>query len=529
MRSKTTTFILISILLLSIVLRFYKLSTNFIFKDDQSEDLFRLEEISTIFKSGKFQYLPTKVEAGTDLSRENQGVGDYMVYSGAFYFYALLPLAVVSQFNPVWLTVFFAILNLISIIPMYLVGKILFNKKVGLFAAILFSTSYWMNAFSRVIWNASPVPFLVSISLWLMLLIKKGNTKIWPFFLFSLGALTQVHNSGYYYCLLFIVLSVVLRLPRPKLFLHWILSIILFLIPMIPSILYEILTGFKFVPQVFHSLFFLSNGYPINIAEVFSKFWDFWSSSINPWQFSSYLGDVYGTLGKTIQILFVVLSLSFIFFGIFSMRNVKNAKKIFSVFFVGILVLPLVLKIYYQDNHIQGMVLWGATFSLIGALPFVFLWQASLLDYIWNKNRLGRLISILILSLVAGLNILAVITNIWNKGDPIFNYGDKVLIVEALKKDVGNNKYSFDIIDKYADGREFLYLFDYNNMSRPSLFNGEAFVGSSLIKYDLPGGKPEIIYVIVTQENWGSFVVGNDGSLIAQIGNMRLYRQIFNQ
>ncbi len=250
-KNKTAIFVLLGAIIFGLILRFNKLSTNFVFGKDQSEDMYKLAEIASTIKNGQFTNLPLIGEPGTDRTRTQTPNKDYTVYTGVFYFYFLLPVAVAASFNPFLVTTFFAFLNALTIFVVYLAAKELFDRKTGFISAFLFAVSFWPNVFARAIWTPSMMPFFVSLSFYLLILIKKGKTHFWPLFAFFVSALSQIHNSGYFYLVLFIALVLVLKPKLPKTFMGRILPTILFFIPVFPTLVNEFNTGFRFIPQVF--------------------------------------------------------------------------------------------------------------------------------------------------------------------------------------------------------------------------------------------------------------------------------------
>jgi len=166
MNTKIVLPIMLAILFLGIFLRFYKLSTNFIFGMDQSEDMYNLVSIHETLKDGRFSDLPIIGEPGTYKTNENIPISRYPVYSGVFYLYFLLPIAILTSFDPVGLVMFFAAMSAIAIFAIYLVGKELFDNRTGLIAAFLFSTSYFINIYGRTIWTPSLIPCFVVFALY---------------------------------------------------------------------------------------------------------------------------------------------------------------------------------------------------------------------------------------------------------------------------------------------------------------------------------------------------------------------------
>src|SRR6185369_8552687 len=179
---------------------------------------------------------------------------------GVLYFYLLLPVAILFSFSPYYLTSFFAFISLLSVLIVYLVAMELFDEKTGIIAALLFGSSYRINIFARAIWTPSLIPFFVLTLLYILVLIKKKQKiSLWPVFAFLLSAMTQIHNSGYFYAFMFLVIIFIVRPHFPKNIWQRILIAVSFIIPILPTISYEVITGFKLVPSVLSALFFQYN------------------------------------------------------------------------------------------------------------------------------------------------------------------------------------------------------------------------------------------------------------------------------
>lgn len=529
MNRKKAQLFLFGIIILGLLLRLYKINTNFIFGLDQGEDLFKAVSIYETIKSGDFKNLPLKGEAGTFFV-DPASMYKNPVYTGVFYFYFILPAAVLSNFDPVGLTIFFALINAVGIILIYYASKEIDGEVTGLISALLFATLYWMNIFSRAIWTASPVPFFVLVCLVLLLYIKKGKTNLWPLYLFSNSLMTQVHDSGYFYFIVFIVLTFILRPKLPKSWTLWLSSTLLFFIPLLPTILAETSTGYKLGPGVLMSLsyqFGMAYGQVQSPLLFFirfwfdasQKFWEFWASTINPWQYDTFLKDVYKFPGEATGWILTCLS-------VFSLSGFLFAKspyrKMFGAFLALFFVIPVVSKIYYTI-YIKGLIPGGPTFSLIGGMPFVLIIVAIFLSRLIKKSKSWQNLSLLFLASMVFVNVMTVVRNIWQNKDQIYDYSDKYKIVEAIGRDAGEKKYKLTFTDPYDNGYGLLYLFEYQKVRKPVSFSGKTEILTIMKSYQFSGENPEASYVITGQ--FGTDLVDSSWQEILATGRFKVYRK----
>lgn len=91
------------------------------------------------------------------------------------YFYATVPFVKVMGLNVLAVRLPSAIAGIISVGVMYLIGKTLFNKRVGLIASTLFAISPWSLQFSRGGWEVNLALMLLIIGSWLLIISRKKH------------------------------------------------------------------------------------------------------------------------------------------------------------------------------------------------------------------------------------------------------------------------------------------------------------------------------------------------------------------
>jgi len=218
---KKSLWLLILLLVLGAWLRFNRLSELLYFNMDEERDAFIVKRILV---NHHFTLIGGAIPGG--------------IYLGpAFYYLTSLPF-LISKLNPVGLGIAASTLGVFSIWLIFKVGEKLFNYKVGLIAAALFSSSYLMIVYNRHFWPLTPAPIASLLTVFsLYQIIKK---KFLYCFLLA-GALIlgiQSDASNLTLLLLTIICWWVYRLPiRRK---EVILAIILVVFSHLPLVFFDL-------------------------------------------------------------------------------------------------------------------------------------------------------------------------------------------------------------------------------------------------------------------------------------------------
>lgn len=521
MKNKFIYIPLLLIVFLGVFLRFYKLQTNFIFGRDQSEDIYKLVSIYQSFKNKDLKSLPLIGEPATYVMNQSLEHGSYPVYTGVFFLYFILPAALIVSFNPHGLTLFFAVANAFSIFTIYLLGRELVDKKTGLIAAFLFSSSYLMNVYSRAIWTPSLVPLFVILGLYLLVVIKnKAKTSYWPILLFVISGVSQIHDSGYYYLFFFLALILFLRPKPPSSIASITTSLFAFLLPILPTIVYELRTGFRLIPSLMSAFMYQFNASGLMtdviltkiVPDTFFKFWQFWIS-------------VYPNYYRPQNAIFawlVACVMASVLIAVFYMTSV--AKKIFLVFLITFFSVPYFASIYYSDSFLGLMPLSGTTFSVLGAIPILILCLSILLSRLYGRGGFWVILATVFMVSVCFANIKRVQNDIWNNGEHKFDFSEKLEIVEFIGRNVESRKYSLQYKNVQNEGQEFLYLFDYKKIEKPVSFNGTSFVLTAFYKYTLTQGEPEISYSIFNKYDSIESYCTTCGEMVMETESYRVYK-----
>src|SRR3989338_6339332 len=153
--------LLILIIALASFLRLYRIQDYLTFLGDEGRDVLVVYNIL----HGKLTLLgPTA------------SVGGFFL--GPIYYYFIAPFLLVFNYNPVGPAVMVALFGIATVYLIYKFAGEIFNSRVGLISALLYSISPVVIAYSRSSWNPNVMPFF---SLLTLLILYKAfqKDKVW--------------------------------------------------------------------------------------------------------------------------------------------------------------------------------------------------------------------------------------------------------------------------------------------------------------------------------------------------------------
>ena len=184
----TNNWLLITIVLVGIFLRFYKLEGFVTFLGDQGRDAIVVKRILTL------EHFPA-IGAPTSIGQ---------VYLGPFYYYFIAPWLLLFNYQPVGLAFGVAFFSVVGLLINFMVVKELFNKKIALISTIFLTFSSVMIDFSRFSWNPNLLPLFALLTVYFV--IKSLKTNKWYFFALS-GAFLSF-SIQLHYLSLFLILPI---------------------------------------------------------------------------------------------------------------------------------------------------------------------------------------------------------------------------------------------------------------------------------------------------------------------------------
>jgi len=141
--------LLIIILVLAIFIRFYNFTDRINFGPEQAISLL----VSSDYINEKFSFL------GLPSTQRTTSFGHIIFYPPIFN-YSLIPLLILFNYQPVGITAYFAVLNILTGLLIYFAVNKILNKPSALFAATLFLFNDYMINHSLFIWSVNYLPIL---------------------------------------------------------------------------------------------------------------------------------------------------------------------------------------------------------------------------------------------------------------------------------------------------------------------------------------------------------------------------------
>jgi 4-amino-4-deoxy-L-arabinose transferase-like glycosyltransferase len=389
---------LVLILILAAFLRLYRIEDYMTFLGDEGRDVLVVYNIL----HGKLTLLgPTS------------SVGGFFL--GPIYYYFMAPFLLLFNYNPVGPAIMVALIGVATVWLIYKFCSDLFNKKVGLIAAILYAISPLVIAYSRSSWNPNPLPFFSLFSLFTLYKgIVKKNYKL----IFASGLLLGISMQLHYLAtflgfimFLYILLTEILKVKFnfkemfPILIKKYLLVLLGFIVGWSPFLAFEIRHGFLDFKNIFN--FVLHSGdtgaasnFLQTIYDVFFRlFGRLIVSFPPPEQFFKY-DSLILNLWICFVLIMAIFSSAFLLFNLYKSTKKKNEdfNKYLLIalwFFIGIILFGFYKKSIY-DYY----------FSFMFPVPFIML--GLLVSFIYENKKiqyLGKVIAIPLLIFLFFVNI----------------------------------------------------------------------------------------------------------------------------
>lgn len=186
---------LVLIFILALILRFLHFPNNIYFGFDQARDAFAALEI---------------IQGNLRVVGPPTGVDGW--FHGVLYYYLYAPFYFISSGNPEWAAAFLRVANALGIFLVFLAASVIFNKKVGILAALLFAISFEQTQYA--LYFNHPSLAVLSVTLFylgLSLLFFKKEPRGLILALFGLGLSLQFEFVLVYLVLAAVILFLVFR------------------------------------------------------------------------------------------------------------------------------------------------------------------------------------------------------------------------------------------------------------------------------------------------------------------------------
>lgn len=147
MLRKNEFLLLVLAIILGLFLRLFFLKDGAItFGFDQARDAYNAAQI-----------------AGGHIKIQGPSASTPGLFHGVFYYYLITPSYWLGHGNPVITNIWLSVVNIATVIPIFLLGNLLFSPVVGLLAALLFSVS--LDATQYANWMSNPAPAVLTVAI----------------------------------------------------------------------------------------------------------------------------------------------------------------------------------------------------------------------------------------------------------------------------------------------------------------------------------------------------------------------------
>lgn len=471
--SKTLIFI-VGLFFVAFFLRAYLIPQNLFFGPEQGRDFLAIKNIA-------INHSLTLIGAKTDIEG---------IFHGPIYYYlATLPF-LMSSGSPVFVSFFFIAINSLTVFLIYYLGKTLFNKRVGIFSAIIFTFSFGAVVYSR--WLSNP-PLSIPLSgLYFLFLYRflRGHSLslIWASIVFFLLGESELLNFIFYGTITLLVIILFNNEFRKQKLSNLIISLSILIVGSFGNYaLFDLRHNFL-ISKSLLKLVIGSSGYQISYSKsIVSNLIGFNSA------FSSFVIPLHLTLS-----FFVVI------FGIiFLIRFLKENKKS-AVILLLWLAVPLLMLIMLRHNVLEHY------FVSIGVGVIVTV--ALIVESIWKRKRI---FGIALLLLIIGFNLYAwrisIPANInifFQSTQPELRFSDQLKTIDKIYMRTNGQPFSFQTYTiPYWSQQGWEYLFWY--------------YGKQKYGYEPVSISEKTLFVIIQddpsnksfQENWIKTIVNKWGSL----------------
>ncbi|PIR80351.1 MAG: hypothetical protein COU25_00430, partial [Candidatus Levybacteria bacterium CG10_big_fil_rev_8_21_14_0_10_35_13] len=207
------------------------------------------------------------------------------LHQGPLWTYIVATLFSIFKFNPVLPFYFTALFDVLTLILIFKICKEIFSFKTALFSSFLYAFSPIIILNSRTAYHTSLIPFFVILLFYSLYKWMKGDVKYFPFAIFNLFILYNLELQTFLFILLFLAMLFYgywkktfwfKKVLNIKIIFY---SVIAFLIPMIPVLIYDFNNGFPqtivfagwIAYKVYSAIPFLGDG---NIGSFINQFFN---------------------------------------------------------------------------------------------------------------------------------------------------------------------------------------------------------------------------------------------------------------
>lgn len=317
---------------------------------------------------------------------------------GALWTYILAFTLPFIKFNPIGMAYLVAIFDVVTLLVIFIFCRNFFSTRIAFFSVFIYATSPLVILNSQIPYHTYPIPLLTVLLIFCVLKWVNGNIKYFPFIFLLLGLLYNFQISilplGFTFAAIFLFglvkkTSWLKRVINRKIIFY---SLIAFLIPMTPMLIYDLSHGFSQTIKVFVWIGYriaVTFGYPPLHPDVPGETWKTVAIFL-----SEYIKLTYFLPHISLALLILASSVIFAIYQIYK-NKFKNKNLIALLLFF---TLPVISYIVAKTNSAaylpmlipQAIILAGFMFGSINRkytyILVVIVFIISLLNISYFKN-----------------------------------------------------------------------------------------------------------------------------------------------
>lgn len=411
--------ILLLVIIALTVLRFWKAPELFFFGIDEE---YQSHYAATIARDFHVVWI------GVSAADTGYYLGPGFTYLNALLFWF-------SNFDPIILPYFAAFLGVLTSLSIYIVSKVLFNKKVALIALILYGLSTLMVFYDKRFWNPSLVPIL---SIWLFFsLVKAQKNPLWLLLTALLmGASYHSHITMWlFWPFIFGTLFYIRKKVRP---LVWLGSLVTFLIVTSPLLFYDIIHNYDNILMPIRMLTSAGEEKGLN---VLSHITDLFNTLGRMWYLPPYTNVINEAVPGPTTFKSqgnIILSLATLFILIYAGIRLKTYPIRLAA---GIILLFFIAYIFYPGNVHE--------YYLLGVFPLVIVVMANWIDTLKQPLFIAALLLVF-----GGLNMYSVFS-----ADTRYGLISKRELIQKVSPFLEEKGYYLQMSGTYRSYAGWRYLF----------------------------------------------------------------------
>lgn len=407
------------------------------------------------------------------------------IYLGPLFYYLASFFYFINKMNPFGLPFFAAIMGGVTTLLVYTVGSTIFvNKRLGLFASVVFGFSYLVNVYSRVFTGLTFAP-IYSLLVYLFLYQNIKNKKPTNLIPLGLVLILAVQNEGSSISLFFLVLAIFLifKFKFPKK--DFLIVLATFVAFHLPLLIFDLRHNF-FIAHSFLAFFskhgsIISKAYSLDmISGVIKLFPD----TLSRFLYIPSPGDIGAQIlpcldlaqKKLLEIspIYVLISLFvitfFVFSSIFSKAIVIGQKIVFWHFVIlagGLLLFNIFLNGYLYE--------W----VLVVFFPGFALMVGYFINFLWERKLMGKILVLVFLAIFVVSNVKIILSSTDN-----FGLSDKAEATRWAVRSVGEKPFFLDSLGScFQNG--YIYLFWYYGKQPITTYADDIFTPTFYKKTDV--------------------------------------------